>query len=34
LANDFTGSGDDFRKLLGNVPDLRPKNPDIATQVH
>ena len=34
LANDFTGSGDDFRKLLGNVPDLRPKNPDITTQVH
>ena len=34
LTNDFTGSGDDFRKLLGNVPDLRPKNPDITTQVH
>ena len=34
LANDFTGSGDDFRKLLVNVPDTRPKNPDIATQVH
>jgi hypothetical protein len=34
LANDFTGSGDDFRKLLDNVPDLRPKNPDITTQVH
>jgi hypothetical protein len=34
LTNDFTGSGDDFRKLLANVPDLRPKNPDIATQVH
>ena len=34
LANDFTGSGEDFRKLLVNVPDTRPKNPDIATQVH
>jgi hypothetical protein len=34
LANDFTGSGDDFRKLLGNVPDTRLKNPDITTQVH
>jgi len=34
LTNDFTGSGDDFRKLLGNVPDLRPKNSDITTQVH
>ena len=34
LANDFIGSGDDFRKLLANVPDLRPKNPDINTQVH
>jgi hypothetical protein len=34
LANDFTGSGDDFRKLLVNVPDTRPKNPDITTQVH
>jgi hypothetical protein len=34
LANDFTGSGEDFRKLLVNVPDTRPKNPDITTQVH
>ena len=34
LANDYVGSGDDFRKLLVNVPDLRPKNPDITTQVH
>ena len=34
LANDFIGSGDDFRKLLVNVPDARLKNPDIATQVH
>ena len=34
LANDYAGSGDDFRKLLANVPDLRPKNPDINTQVH
>jgi hypothetical protein len=34
LSNDFTGSGDDFRKLLANVPDLRPKNSDINTQVH
>jgi hypothetical protein len=34
LANDYTGSGDDFRKLLANVPDLRPKNQDINTQVH
>jgi hypothetical protein len=34
LANDFIGSGDDFRKLLVNVPDTRAKNPDIATQVH
>ena len=34
LANDFLGSGDDFRKLMANVPDLQPKNPDIATQVH
>ena len=34
LSNDFTGSGDDFRKLLANVPDLRPKNLDITTQVH
>ena len=34
LANDFLGSGDDFRKLLANVPDIRPKNSDINTQVH
>jgi hypothetical protein len=34
LANDFTGSGEDFRKLLVNVPDTKTKNPDIATQVH
>jgi hypothetical protein len=34
LSNDYTGSGDDFRKLLANVPDLRPKNSDITTQVH
>jgi len=34
LTNDFTGSGDDFRKLLLNIPDTRPKNPDINTQVH
>jgi hypothetical protein len=34
LANDYTGSGDDFRKLLANVPDTRVKNPDINTQVH
>ena len=34
LANDFLGSGDDFRKLLANVPDLQPKNSDINTQVH
>ena len=34
LSNDYTGSGDDFRKLLANVPDLRPKNLDITTQVH
>jgi len=34
LANDYAGSGDDFRKLLANVPDLRPKNSDINTQVH
>ena len=34
LTNDFTGSGEDFRKLLVNVPDTRTKNPDIATQVH
>jgi len=34
LANDFTGSGEDFRKLLVNVPDTRPKNSDITTQVH
>ncbi len=34
LANDFIGSGDDFRKLLVNVPDARLKNPDITTQVH
>jgi hypothetical protein len=29
LANDNAGSGDDFRKLLVNVPDLRPKNPEV-----
>jgi hypothetical protein len=34
LTNDYTGSGDDFRKLLANVPDTRVKNPDINTQVH
>ena len=34
LANDFFGSGDDFRKLMANVPDLQPKNPDITSQVH
>ena len=34
LANDFIGSGDDFRKLLVNVPDTRLKNPDITSQVH
>ena len=27
LANDFTGSGDDFRKLMANVPEPRiPSN--------
>jgi hypothetical protein len=34
LANDFIGSGDDFRKLLVNLPDTRLKNPNINTQVH
>ena len=34
LANDFFGSGDDFRKLMANVPDTRLKNPDITSQVH
>jgi hypothetical protein len=34
LANEFTGSGEDFRKLMANIPDIRPKNPDITTQVH
>jgi len=34
LTNDYTGSGDDFRKLLLNIPDTRLKNPDITTQVH
>jgi hypothetical protein len=34
LANDFFGSGNDFRKLMANVPDLQPKNSDINTQVH
>ena len=27
LANDFTGSGDDFRKIISNIPDPRlPSN--------
>jgi hypothetical protein len=27
LTNDFTGSGDDFRKIIANIPDLRlPSN--------
>jgi len=27
LANDFTGSGDDFRKMIDNIPDPRlPSN--------
>jgi len=27
LTNDFTGSGDDFRKILANIPDPRlPSN--------
>jgi len=34
LTNDYTGSGDDFRKLLLNIPDMRLKNPDITKQVH
>ena len=34
LTNDFIGSGDDFRKLLVNLPDTRLKNPNISTQVH
>jgi hypothetical protein len=34
LANDFFGSGNDFRKLMANVPNLQPKNPDITSQVH
>ena len=34
LANEFTGSGEDFRKLMANIPDIRPKNSDINTQVH
>ncbi len=34
LANDYTGSGDDFRKLLADIPNARLKNPDITTQVH
>jgi hypothetical protein len=34
LTNDYTGSGDDFRKLLADIPNARLKNPDITTQVH
>ena len=34
LTNDYTGSGDDFRKLLADIPNARVKNPDINTQVH
>lgn len=34
LANDFLGSGDDFRKLLADIPNARVKNSDINTQVH
>jgi hypothetical protein len=34
LTNDYTGSGDDFRKLLADIPNARVKNSDINTQVH
>ena len=34
LTNDFTGSGEDFRKLLADIPNARVKNSDINTQVH
>lgn len=30
LANEFFGSGDDFRKLLENIPAFKPKVIDVV----
>ena len=30
LTNDYVGSGDDFRKLLANVPDKRLPNDEVV----
>lgn len=30
LANDYIGSGEDFRKLLANVPDKRLSNNEVV----
>ena len=33
LANDFKGSGDDFRKLLANIPEMKLENVDTTEQI-
>ena len=33
LANDFMGSGDDFRKLLANIPEMKLENVDTTDQI-
>ena len=33
LANDFMGSGDDFRKILANIPEMKLKNIDTTDQI-
>jgi len=33
LANDFMGSGDDFRKIIANIPEMKLKNVDTTDQI-
>lgn len=33
LANDFMGSGDEFRKILANIPEMKLKNIDTTDQI-
>ncbi len=30
LTNDFTGSGDDFRKLIAKLPEPRPQSNEVV----
>jgi len=33
LANDFMGSGEEFRKILANIPEMQLKNVDTTGQI-